>query len=196
VSALGFRLFTKSRLAGERAVPAGRLNLLLSGFGRQGVVRIDEILREIDRLPGFHLEGLREIVYLPEFGPLACAFASFGRGAEPLAEFQQPERRIYIYAFDNRARFRQVLLHELGHFVFFLVIGSRVKKRWVTALSPGSAYVTDYAAMNAREDFAETYACYVMRPGVLEEACPEKFAFMRDCVFSGAPETRKEIVRG
>jgi hypothetical protein len=195
VSAPGYRLFTKSRLAGEGAT-AGRLNLLVSGFGRQGVVQLDEVLRAIDRLPSFHLEGLREIAYLPEFGPFACAYAALAAGGEPLGEFQQHERRVYLYGFEDRARFEQVLFHELGHFVFFLVIGSRVKKRWVTALSAGSAYITDYATLNAREDFAETYASYILRPRLLEDACPEKFAYMRDCVFSGAPGTRKEIVRG
>jgi hypothetical protein len=196
VSGPGQRLFTKSRLAGEGAAGAGRLSLLVSGFGRQSVVQIDEVLRAIDRLPSFHLEGLREIAYLPEFGPFACAYASLAAGGEPLGEFQQYERRVYIYGFEDRPRFEQVLFHELGHFVFFLVIGSRVKKRWVTGLSARSAYITDYAALNAREDFAESYASYLIRPRLLEEACPAKFAFMRDCVFSGAPENRKEIVRG
>jgi hypothetical protein len=52
------------------------------------------------------------------------------------------------------------------------------------------------AAQSASEDFAETYAFYLGRPGVLERDLPEKHAFMRDCVFSGVPDTLKERVQG
>jgi len=85
-----------------------------------------------------------------------------------------------------------MLHHEIGHFVFFLVIGSRVKKRWVTELVPGSSCVSAYARMNPWEDFAETYAYYALHPRILEQTLPEKYAFMRERVFSGSPETLKE----
>src|SRR5712691_1585081 len=71
---------------------------------------------------------------------------------EPKGEFVQRERRIFVYGFDSAAMFFQMLHHEVGHFVFFLVIGSRVKKRWVTELFPGSPCVTDYASVNPWED--------------------------------------------
>jgi hypothetical protein len=61
--------------------------------------------------------------------------------------------------------------HEIGHYVFFLAIGSRVKKRWVTELLPGSPCGTACAGKNPWE---------------------EKHAFRRDYVFSGNPETLKE----
>jgi Mlc titration factor MtfA (ptsG expression regulator) len=76
--------------------------------------------------------------------------------------------------------------------VFFLAIASRVKKRWVTELFPGSACVTAYGGKNPWEDFAETYAYYALDPQLLQSRLPEKHAFMRDCVFSGDPETLKE----
>jgi hypothetical protein len=104
----------------------------------------------------------------------------------------QRERRIFVYAFDSAAMFYQMLYHEIGHFVFFLVIGSRVKKRWVTEISPDSPCVTAYASVNPWEDFAETYAYYVGRPHILETEFPEKHAFMHECVFSGSPGTLKE----
>jgi hypothetical protein len=50
--------------------------------------------------------------------------------------------------------------------------------------------------MNAIEDFAETYAYYLLRPEYLEAGLPEKHAFMRDSVFSGNADTLKEVVRG
>ncbi len=191
------RHFIKSRLPAEDLADAGKLNLLLSGFWRQDIVPVDDVVRSVDLLPGFHLEGLREIVYLPEYAPLTGAFSYPGLPcSRPKGEFVQRERRIFVYAFDDPAMFFQMLYHEIGHFVFYLIIGSRVKKRWVTEIFPDSRCVTPYAAVNAREDFAETYAHYVRHPDFLERELPEKYAFMRDCVFSGRPETLKERVRG
>jgi len=174
------RLFIKNRTSAEETAGPGKLNLLLSGFSRQDLVPVDDIVRAIDLLPGFHLEGLREIAYLPEAAPAASTFCPALPRAEPKGEFVQRERRIFVYAFDSAAMFFQMLYHEIGHFVFFLVIGSRVKKRWVTEIFPGSQCVTAYARVNPWEDFAETYAHYVGRPHILETEFPEKHAFMRD----------------
>lgn len=191
------RLFTKSRKPGEESIGAGGLSLLLSGFWRQDVVPIDAIVHSIDLVPSFHLEGLREIVYLPEYAQAAAAYSHRGMFcSEPKGEFVQRDRRIFVYTFDHPAMFFHMLYHEIGHFVFYLVLGSRVKKRWVTQIYPGSSCVTRYAARSASEDFAETYAFYLRRPGVVERDLPEKHAFMRDCVFSGVPDTLKERVQG
>ena len=51
--------------------------------------------------------------------------------------------------------------------------------------------MTAYGTLNASEDFAETYACYVRDEDALKNL-PDKLAFMRDFVFSGKPETMKE----
>jgi len=186
------RLFIKNRTAAEEAAGRGELNLLLSGFSRQDIVPVDDILRAIDLLPGFHLEGLREIVYLPEHAPASALFCPVLPRGEPKGEFVQRERRIFVYGFDSAAMFFRMLHHEIGHFVFFLVIGSAVKKCWVTEVFPGSPCVTAYASVNPWEDFAETYAHYVLHPRLLETEFPEKHAFMRERVFSGSPETLKE----
>ncbi|HYS76001.1 MAG TPA: hypothetical protein VEM38_07915 [Burkholderiales bacterium] len=187
------RHFIKRRDPAEDARGTGRLNLLLTGFGRQDVVPVDDIVRAVDLLPAFHLEGLREIAYLPEYAPLAAAFSPpLLSCSKPKGEFVQRERRIFVYGFDEPAMLFHMLHHEIGHFVFYFVIGSRVKKHWVTEIFPGSGCVSRYAAVNAQEDFAESYAYYVRRPQLLEREHPEKFAFMRDCVFSGRPDTLKE----
>jgi len=171
----------------------GKLNLLLEGFSRQDVVPVDAIVRSLDRIPDFHLEGLREIVYLPEYARAAAGIAQPGLpGFTPKGEFVQEERRIFVYAIDEPGIFFQMLYHEIGHFVFYLVIGSGVKKRWVTRVSPGSSRVTQYAVLSPSEDFAETYAFYLRRPGVLERDFPQKHAFMRDWVFSGRAGSLKE----
>src|SRR5258708_38868391 len=68
------RRFIKNRTSAGDAAGGDKLNLRLSGFSRQALVPVDDIVRAIDRLPGFHLEGLREIVYLPEDAPAASGF--------------------------------------------------------------------------------------------------------------------------
>jgi len=153
-------------------------------------------VRAVDLVPAFHLEGLREIVYLPEAAPgeAQSALHAFAC-SRPRGEFLQEERRIYIYDFDGAEMFFHMLLHEIGHFVFFLVIGSRVKKHWVVHLYPGSSCITPYAQTSAIEDFAETYAWYVLDSEALARGHAVKHAFMRDFVFSGEPDTLKERAR-
>jgi hypothetical protein len=188
-------LFIKNKTFGAEAAAVGRLNLRLSGFGAQKIVPVDDIVHAVDRLPDFHLDGLREIAYLPEWAPeTGTRYPAYPRCA-PQGEFVQAERRIFVYRFDGAATFFHMLHHEIGHFVFFLVLGSRVKKQWVTQIFPASSCVTAYAGRNPWEDFAETYAYYLLQPRLLERKLPEKHAFMRECVFSGEAWTLKESDR-
>lgn len=192
------RQFTKTRTGADETAAIGALRLRLAGFSRQETVPVDQVVRAVDLVPAFHLEGLREIVYLPEAAPDPVPSLPSSRFAcsRPRAEFLQEERRVYVYDFDSPDLFFHMLLHEIGHFVFFLVIGSRVKKHWVVHLYPGSSCITPYAETSAIEDFAETYAYYVLDPDALARAHAVKHAFMRDFVFSGDPDTLKERARG
>jgi len=103
---VAMRRFIKNR-TGAQATSAGGLKLLLSGFARQDVIAIDDIVTSIDRLPDFHLEGLREISYLPEGAPDASPFPYpvYPR-CDPKGEFVQAERRIFVYGFDGPPRTR------------------------------------------------------------------------------------------
>ena len=188
--------FIKKRNSPAAATGWEKLNLLLSGFSGQSIVSVDDIVRAIDHLPSFHLEGLREIVYLADFAPAASVVPCTGFGrSEPMGEFVQRERRIFVYRLNHPDVFFHMLHHEIGHFVFFLVISSRVKKRWVTEIFPRSRCVTAYAAVSPWEDFAETYAYYVLNRPVLGSELPRKLAFMRDEVFSGRPDSLKQADR-
>jgi hypothetical protein len=185
-------LFNKSRTAGDPESPRGKLNLRLTGFSNQPWLSLDEVVRAIDVLPAFHLQGLREISYLTEQEAMQEFLHELG-GVPPdrKAAFIQRERRIAIYGFESRDLFRQILYHEIGHYVYFLVISSTLKKQWVTHTYPGSLCVTPYAASSPSEDFAETYACYIRDPDRLR-LIPEKYSFMDHLVFSGDPITLKE----
>src|SRR5689334_4914270 len=122
-------LFFKSNESLKTQPTHRKLNLHLAGFSQQSIVPIEDIVRSIDLIPSFHLEGLREIVYAPDWRPTQASDlygATLRPG--PKAEFVQRQRRIIIYDFPNSALFFQILFHEIGHFVFFVVISSVVKK--------------------------------------------------------------------
>src|SRR5689334_3836745 len=101
------RLFIKSRFG--RTAIGGRLKLLLSGFSAQKMVPIDDIVHAIDRLPDFHLEGLREIAYLLQEAPPA-GIPAYPR-CDPRGEFVQAERKIFVYGFDDSPMFFHMLHH-------------------------------------------------------------------------------------
>jgi hypothetical protein len=178
--------FTKSPVHGQPLSADGGLNLKIAGFSQQDRIPIADIVAAIDVLPSFQLAGLREIVYAPDWPR-----PSLSRFGSAYAQFIQRERKIVFYKLGSIELFRHVLYHEIGHFVYFLAISSKVKKLWVTEIFPRSDAVSAYGEQSASEDFAETYAFYVHDPKALSKM-PEKEAFMRDCVFSGRPETLKE----
>lgn len=126
--------FTKSITAADQVAMRGKIRLRITGFYQQRVVAIEDILRTIDVLPGFHLEGLQEIAFEPWATPGAFSdtYVPQGVRSRVRGEFIQTQRRIVIYAL----------------------------------------YQTD--------------------PDALQTRVPEKHAFMRDWVFSGRPETKKE----
>lgn len=161
----------------------GTLRLRLVGFGQQELVTTQEIAEAIDLLPRFHLEGLREICFEP-VSPQEVAIYPAGQKVIRIrhAKFMQNQRRIMLYQSDNLSLFWRVLFHEIGHYVFFLIIGNQAKKRWVTEIHPHHFCVSEYATQDAQEDFAESYAAYVLSPHQLR-GIPAKFAFMRDEVF-------------
>ena len=95
-------VFTKNPVAGSARHTPGKLNLRISGFSRQHVVSVNDIVQAIDILPSFHLEGLREIVYAPD---LASSQAIDSYSSRPWGhrkgEFNQNQRRIVFFDFDQ-----------------------------------------------------------------------------------------------
>jgi hypothetical protein len=161
---------------------SGRVRLFVRGFAVQRLVSPDEIADAIQWLPGFHLEGLREVIYAPTE---ALAYPSLGGGRpfSECAEYVQRERTIFVYRLDNEALFWHVLYHEIGHHVYFLVIDSSAKKHWAGDVHRSSACPTSYAYSSPAEDFAECYALYARHTRMLSDF-PEKSRFMQDRVFS------------
>jgi hypothetical protein len=163
---------------------SGRLRLYLTGFGRQNIVPMEGIIAALEALPAHHLAGLYGIRYDPrrETQSLLSHYLGQPIRRTSRAQFLGLSNTISVYAFRSREECFQTLYHEIGHHVFYGVIGSRLKKIWVTELYPGSGHVSDYAATNATEDFAESYAAYLLKPAALLRLSA-KHVFMRDRVF-------------
>ena len=170
-------------LESEEATFDSRVELWLAGFGEQSIVSTDDIVAAVDRVPNHQLEGLRGIIYDPdrvtqELTPLPEPWRFSVKGA-----FFQSERCVVVYDFASRERFEHILFHEIGHYVFQYILDSFTRKRWVTELYPASRHISAVASRNANEDFAESYATFLLEPERLLQI-PKKHAFMRGDVFS------------
>jgi hypothetical protein len=179
------RVQKKPRTAWDRGQAQQSINVLVSGFAEQSSVSIAEVAATLNSLPAFHLVGLDQVIYDPKWetgSALALQETSCSRQSK--AVFLKAERKILVFRFDDSEELRHILYHEIGHHVFERVLDSKQRKRWVTVLNPGSRHVTRYAARNAMEDFAESYATFMRNPKAVEKIY-RKYAFLRDDVFAG-----------
>ena len=164
---------------------SGKIKLFLTGFKKQNIISVDDIVNAVDRLPDSHLQGLHELIYDPLRSSLENVdYSQWVLLSKSKGSFCQQQRAVTIYDFDDKQMFHQVLYHEIGHYVFYLIIDSVMKKHWVTKLFPNSKYITKYASRNGSEDFAESYAAYVLNPKELIKI-PSKYYFIQNKIFKG-----------
>ena len=182
------REFTKQRTIVDWGKPERRINLKISGFELQSLVPIDNIVNEINRIPSWHLAGLKEIRYDPERETLNWLSNTPVISESPHTKgmYLQGFRTIALYNFNSEKQLFTVLFHELGHYVYYTIIDSTVKKKWVTEVRQVKKYVTKYAKTNASEDFAECYAEFLLNPDNLVRI-PQKYNFIRNAVFNSIP---------
>lgn len=176
----------KTPTATDRLHKTDTLKLLLSGFTNQTTVKQKQIVCLIDALPNFHLIGLREIIYDPSRSYQIMDFYNERKSINKKinGQYRQAERRIVIFEFNSLRNLMEILYHEIGHYVYFNVINSSVKKTWVTEIYRESGNISKYACTNASEGFAETYATFLLEPQKLR-TIHLKYAYMRDKVFGG-----------
>ncbi|MCU7922548.1 MAG: hypothetical protein KZQ88_07595 [Candidatus Thiodiazotropha sp. (ex Dulcina madagascariensis)] len=181
--------YIKRQASQDRFVNQKTLNLRISGFSNQTIVSVDEILEALEALPASHLIGLREIAYDPNrVIQRAIGYYNTQDTPYPIPDFRSngdyyhDERWINIYEFDSKQNLVHLLYHEVGHFVYKNNLSSVLRKRWVNNIYPVSSYVSTYAARNANEDFAESYAIYLLKPEVLYRI-EKKYLFLKNQVF-------------
>ncbi|MBN1921594.1 MAG: hypothetical protein JW892_10135 [Anaerolineae bacterium] len=87
----------------------------------------------------------------------------------------------------DAGKMKSTISHEVGHNVHNNVMSAEMRDAWkeISQASADDEYVSDYAKTKVQEDFAETYAFYMLDPEALNEISPEKYEFMREHVFDG-----------
>lgn len=192
------RQFKKEKVQSVNSKQIKDIRLELNNFSAQDIITIDEILSIINALPDAHIAGIKNIRYDPArttflpsfFRRLFTKAPNYVKGV-----FIQNKREIVIYEFSSKPMCVHILLHEIGHFVFTLVLASHLKKEWVTTIHRKAPYVSDLAKQNANEDFAECYSMYLQQPDKLKMN-DKKFTFMREHVFNHEQEQTETIPAG
>ena len=153
---------------------AGRVRISLPGFHGSGARLTAAALAA---LPDFHLAGLRYVKFDPSRGVVMAGW------------YDRDAMGVHIFYAIDTLDFLETLYHEIGHHVFWEVLTIDQRADWVTTVSSSEGWVTPYAERNAREDFAETYAWYVLDYKELA-SFEAKLEYMEEVVFRGfEPET-------
>ena len=177
--------YTKKPTLSDQDRQAPDIKLLISGFSAQTVVSIDDVVQTVDALPVHHLNGLLEIIFDPNRETeISQDILESSCNTTAKGIYVQTKGTVVLYDFENGERFRHILYHEIGHHVFYRILNSFDKKHWVTVLNPRSRHVTRYAMRNAAEDFADSYAVFMLNPKKLQKIL-SKYIFLRDRVFAG-----------
>jgi hypothetical protein len=153
-----------------------RIRLLVSGFGLQQMVAVDDIVNSVASLPIDHIKRLKVIKYDPNKN--ISFLIRHQRVGPQLGEYLGGYDSIVIYHFSSVSECYHVLMHEIGHHVYFRTISSTLKKQWVTQVYRSEPAVTKMGERNACEDFAEAYALYVCQPERLNKT-PRKRALIQ-----------------
>lgn len=163
----------------------GKVQFFLSGFSRQKIISDTEIIAAIDKIPDAHLQGLKGLYYDPTRSQLYFKdFQQWPKLINAKGSFDLNDGFVTLYSFDDKKMFYHVLYHEVGHYVFYAILAAQLKKRWVTQLYPRSTYISPYAKTSAMEDFAESYASFILEPSKLKRIS-SKYNFLHSQVFKG-----------
>ena len=182
---MNIRQYKKDKIKGIDGRLGNKIHLTLSGFNQQTLIPTTSIVDSINCLPDSHLSGLKTIEYDPKRSNLLPhVITRLFHKSPPCCKgvFLQRKRKIVIYDFHSKPMFYHILFHEIGHFVYFLVLTPKLKKQWVTQMHLSDDHLTEIAAHNAAEDFAECYALYKTNKALLKQS-PIKYAFIHQFIF-------------
>lgn len=155
-------------------------NIKVTGFSVQNILSTEEIVQIINLLPSYHLTNLCEINYDPH--RVIPKVTNKANHKQIKGCYFQNLNMIALFEITEKIQSTHILLHEIGHHVYYRIINSSIKKKWVTQIHTQDAYVSRYSKVNASEDFAECYASYFITPLSLQR-CQKKFKFFKECIF-------------
>lgn len=158
-----------------------RLNskMIIRDFEKQKIISPQQVATLVKALPTAHFKGLQSILYKParEFLAMQIPIDPGCRGA-----YYPEYRSVVIHDLESRAMAAHIIYHEIGHYVYHVVIGSYVRKDWFSRIGGKPPFATEYAKRGAGEDFAECYALYCLKSAKLHSSSP-KYQFLKQRVF-------------
>jgi len=159
------------------------VHLALRGFSQQNLVDVQDVAEMLNQLPARHLSELDSITIFPNSNKRMKASYRVKMASSWWKKYIVSSRLIEIYSVSTEEMFYWSLFHELGHFVMDMKLKSPDKKHWVVECHHQRGAVSEYAKRNAQEDFAETYACFLMDPKRLLASDSKRYSYMKDVVF-------------
>lgn len=176
--------------SGKRA--QSQVKIYICGFSRHQFLSARRIAEWLDIVPDHLLMGLESVSYDPLFDIASMSRLTKQRHRS-MALYDQDSRSIKLITADTLEQYAHCLFHELGHHVFYSRLDARTRKKWVTLLAQAEQPVSNYGARNGREEFAECFAFFYLRPGLLS-GVPLKRRFLREEVL-GVPTKARAISR-
>jgi len=160
------------------------VNILITNFHQQEAVMMDDIVESLRKIPNNHLEGLKEILFDPKRLLQKNFFGFVPRKRRAvIGEYSKSLRSIIVYSFGDSVQFFHTLFHEMGHYVYFHRLDSKVRKQWVTEIFNKETTVSSYAKLNAAEGFAECYSLYVNNRKKFSALHKQEYHFFQELVF-------------
>jgi hypothetical protein len=162
----------------------------LANFEASGITTTEGMANYLrENIPMTHLDHCAGICYedrdSPEFGG---AMGSYHPGTREIDVWKPAGEGGY-------EKVKDTVTHEIGHNVHHNMMNERpdLAERWNALYAKslqqnqldGRGYVSNYAATDPKEDFAETYKSFIRDPERLQYMNAEKYAFMHDEVFYG-----------
>jgi len=161
---------------------------IITGFEKSSEMNNEDVQHYVEeRIPLPHLNELTRIVYADTYKTDDSQYIVGHIVLNPLTGkydtviiYRQPPD-----VDDLRREIKVTIAHEIGHNVYFNVLDGATRAEWECLSASSRGYVTNYAKRNVEEDFAESYAIYIVDPELLRGLNPDKYAFLRDRVFNG-----------
>lgn len=164
----------------------------VSGFEKSGAMTNEEVKRFVaDQIPPEHARSATlptlkyEDRYVGDAQKTTLGYTEENKltGENPITILRQDPNGSF-----DKAQMEQTIAHEIGHNVH-LTMPEAKWNAWQQVEAgdqiAGRDSVSSYARTSSYEDFAESYAAYILEPDHLQDVSPAKYEFMRDQVFAG-----------
>jgi hypothetical protein len=168
-------------------------NTDVSNFAESGFTDSNQVGEYIaQNIPAEHLDGLDGIQYVNDSGSYQA-----GLMGQWQSDFWSGETTIEIYPHTSSGELYDTIAHEIGHNAQSVILqqNTGLIDKWNDIYGASVAdyeasggeqneFVTPYARTNAEEDFAESYACFINDPSLLQAASPVKYDYMAENILS------------